>query len=434
MKPASLEIRTDMSADIFDASLHIRNLIDNEPNFLEAWVPDFCFPSFSIEICQKWLRINANKYASLKPTFNGARLRFSQQQDLDRLLNDFCDYVEYGIVAYIKKKEPSFKELSREKRTERINPDVSMSDLTLGNMTIILTRNFWRITEDYREIITFIAGKTSAPEVNALKTVCPTVDHPKAINLGTNQSSTLPPRKFYKLRNEGYGLSVTKKIPFGAKNLWVLQNRYVLQSLDFAYQMAFGSGEHRDHRSGGTHIRMAGEIFANAFQGKLSEFAIYQLTAKNHNVVPPDTSIHGLGVWDSYDLLIDDDFVSVKSTKSYGNLLLLETKDWDDEGIYIPNSVSYDRFVLVRIKPDIETVLRDSGLLFSKSIDKNVLNFLFASKIFEFDVPGFITKEDLIFLISNRYIIWKGQRLNSKTTMDATNYYCQCSDMRDFEV
>lgn len=36
---------------------------------------------------------------------------------------------------------------------------------------------------------------------------------------------------------------------------------------NFAYEMTFGQkGEHRAHRTGGTHQRRNGEIFANTFQ------------------------------------------------------------------------------------------------------------------------------------------------------------------------
>ena len=60
--------------------------------------------------------------------------------------------------------------------------------------------------------------------------------------------------------------------------------------------MSFGqSGLHRDHRSGGTYRRKKGEIFSNAFQGKLAEFATYEyLKCKGISVDEPDVSVYGL--------------------------------------------------------------------------------------------------------------------------------------------
>lgn len=58
----------------------------------------------------------------------------------------------------------------------------------------------------------------------------------------------------------------------------------VKSAFDFAYDMSFGkNGEHRDHRSGGTYERKPGEIFANTFQGKLCEFAIYEVLKNKLN-------------------------------------------------------------------------------------------------------------------------------------------------------
>ena len=64
---------------------------------------------------------------------------------------------------------------------------------------------------------------------------------------------------------------------------------------------------------------------------------------------------------------------SRKSTKSYGDLLLLETKDWNDDGEYIPNkdkgNFRYDYTILVRFSPDGEAIMKNKNgcreLLFS---------------------------------------------------------------------
>lgn len=101
---------------------------------------------------------------------------------------------------------------------------------------------------------------------------------------------------------------------------------YVRQSFDFAYDMTFGRvGQHRDHRTGGTHKRRNGEIFANAFQGKLCEFALYIALNDKHDIGFPDLSVNPLGEWDNYDFNIDGHNISVKSTKFFGQLTEMES-------------------------------------------------------------------------------------------------------------
>ena len=132
--------------------------------------------------------------------------------------------------------------------------------------------------------------------------------------------------------------------------------------IDFAFNMTFGSkGEHRHSRSGGTISRGNLEIFTNTFQGKLSEFAVANVLYKHKDFKEPDLSTHGLGVWEDADFQLGENAIAVKSTKSYGNLILLESKDWDLQGKYLASvteSRTYSHIVLVRIKPDAEEILR----------------------------------------------------------------------------
>lgn len=200
--------------------------------------------------------------------------------------------------------------------------------------------------------------------------------------------------------------------------------------------MSFGGkGEHRDHRSGGKSIRRKGQIFANTFQGKLAEFSIYnELSSKGISMDEPDLESYDLGRWDNYDFCINDKKISVKSTKFYGNLLLLEKKDWDENGEYIPNKDSgfsrYDYFILVRIKGNIEAIMRENKCLYSDVVRKDILEESITSKKWSYDIPGFITHKDLITVINDKYIIPQEAELNN-TKMDADNYYVQSGDMRD---
>ncbi len=209
------------------------------------------------------------------------------------------------------------------------------------------------------------------------------------------------------------------------------------ESFDFAYDMSFGRvGEHRDHRTGGSHKRKNGEIFINTFQGKLAEFSIYEIF-KSHGVdIPkPDLDKYDLGAWDTCDFIINGFKVAVKSTKNFGQLLLLETKDWNDRGEYLPNKNSdnavYDYFILVRISPDGDRLMKSKKLLYSEEADRVELEKIILKEKWTYDAPGYIKHIELVEIINNKLIIPRGAMLNGKTRMDAENYYVQAGDMHD---
>ena len=202
---------------------------------------------------------------------------------------------------------------------------------------------------------------------------------------------------------------------------------------EFAWKMTFGhEGEHRNHRTGGNHNRKKGEIFINAFQGKLGECAIYN---QFYSIIPlekPDFETYGLGKWDKFDFSYDNISFSVKSTSFFGNLFLLESADWDIEGKYKPNNTGYTYHILTRISPDGKQLMKSKRFLYSDEINKFTLKDLIMSNTWEGEVTGYITNDDLKEIIRDRYILPKGSFLNSKKTkMDAENYYVQAGDLKD---
>ncbi len=243
-----------------------------------------------------------------------------------------------------------------------------------------------------------------------------------------------------KLRKEKNNYFIDSKKSFQNGNTF--KDKTIDNVFEFAYAMTFGDGEHRDHRTGGTMNRKKGQIFINTFQGKLSELGVYSTFFKNNKeaydkLSNPDFDVYGLGEWDDSDIELNEIKFSVKSTKFYGNLLLLETKDWSEKGEYLPNLTTdknsiYDYFVLVRIKPDGEKMMSSNRLLYSNDINKKELYSLIKSKTWEYDIAGYITNKDLKYLISNNFILPQKSLLNGKISMDAENYYIQSGDMKDF--
>ena len=244
---------------------------------------------------------------------------------------------------------------------------------------------------------------------------------------------------FHKLTFKDNSLFINHKKPFNA--IATFNKESIKLAFNFAYDMSFGKmGEHRNHRTGGTHTRKLGEIFANTFQGKLSEFAFYN-TFYSHfpELAKPDLTTWDLGEWDESDFVINNYYISIKSTKAFGNLLLLEQEDWDQNAHYLPNKLSnkhfdYDFFIMIRLSPYCEEILKKNKLLYSNNVSKDQLENLILTNNWSYDIPGFISKEDLIYIIKDNFLIFKSQLLNGNTPMDATNYYIQSGDMKDIKI
>ena len=241
-------------------------------------------------------------------------------------------------------------------------------------------------------------------------------------------------KSFARLRQEGNVFYFTQRKQFHQDG--VLKPATVQTVFEFAYGMTFGDeGRHRDHRSGGTHARKNGEIFANTFQGKIAECAACNYFFRFDKSITPDFSKFKLGKWDSGDLSVCGNEIAIKSTKNYGQLLLLEESDWDQNGEYIPgkedNNSSYNYVVMIRLKSSCEDLLKRNKLLYSSSAQKTDLEKLILSQKWEYELTGFITKADLKFIIGERYILPKDSILNETTEMDADNYYVQVADLRE---
>ncbi|MBL4744837.1 MAG: hypothetical protein JKY08_00570 [Flavobacteriaceae bacterium] len=215
----------------------------------------------------------------------------------------------------------------------------------------------------------------------------------------------------------------------------------VVTCFNFSYEMVFGEGHHRRHRSGGNHNRDNGELFANTFQGKLAEFAVHKALSDNNITALdlPDLDIYGKGIWDDFDLCYKGKKITIKSAVFFSNLLLLEEKDWNKQGDYIPNidtvaTNNYDYFVLIRIQPDLKSILKKEDLFYTKKIDKQRLLKIIKKETWNYDFAGVCSHETVKHVIKNNYLLPQGSLLNGRTMMDASNYYIQCGDLKKLET
>lgn len=242
---------------------------------------------------------------------------------------------------------------------------------------------------------------------------------------------------FHRLENRGNDYYINCKKNFHDDGL--LSEDDIENCFSFAYDMTFGNrGEHRNHRTGGQTRRRKGEIFIDTFQGKIAEFAFYKYCkGMGVEVSEPDMSVMGLNQWDGCDFSFGGKQIAIKSTKFFGSLLLLETKDWNDNGEYIPNLGTghelYDFFVLVKIKPDGASIMKRKRWLYSDEIKKDDLKAVICQESWQCGISGYITNEELIEIISNDYVLPQNSMLNGKTRMDAENYYVQDGDMHSIE-
>ena len=240
-----------------------------------------------------------------------------------------------------------------------------------------------------------------------------------------------------------------KKLTFQSPNTFIVNhkksfieeiaitNNELIMAFDFAFEMCFGYGHHRLNRTGGQNKRSKIEIFGNTFQGKLAELVLYNyFSAKNLNCSDVDLRVMSANQWDSDDLIVNERSINVKSAAFFSNLLLLEEKDWDNQGRYIPNihmenRGQYDYFVFIRIKPDIKNILKLSNLLSLVNVEKNKLRDIILSPNWFCDIPGFLDHADFVrFIIGQVQILPKNSLLNGKTKMDASNYYLQTGNLK----
>lgn len=207
----------------------------------------------------------------------------------------------------------------------------------------------------------------------------------------------------------------------------------IIKCFDFAYTMAKDSF-HRSKRSGGTHQRSPLELFWDTFRGKIAECIAYDYFAsKNYEVSDLDFSIYPRGVWDSFDMRINGEFISIKSTKHFGQLLLLETADWDEQGRYLPDAdknIPYSYFLLVRTKIENENHFTKGNLP-----EYDLLKNFCLSMNIEGELTGVLSHQDFVNqIIKYRFIIKKGQLLQGRVRMDADNYYTHAINLESPEI
>lgn len=126
----------------------------------------------------------------------------------------------------------------------------------------------------------------------------------------------------------------------------------------------------------------------------------------------PSCEVWGEGAWEDCDFTLNQGAisVSVKSTKHFGNLLLLECHRYNQEGLYLEPAqggepIKHDYIFLVRVK----------GVESSYAKDYDQIATI------ECEITGFITHADFCKLIKQQQIIRKGVKIGIPMIVD--NYH-----------
>lgn len=243
---------------------------------------------------------------------------------------------------------------------------------------------------------------------------------------------------------------INSKIHFGAGSESPYDVNDVNQCFQFSWDMTFGAvGEHRSHRSGGQHERSNAERFCDIFTGKFGEVAFYNLfknRPKVQNISNIDYECYALGQWDSADFKIqntaNEQFnIAIKTTKHFGNLLLLEEKDWEifeQRATYKPNKNTdhqgvYDYLFFSRVESNIHDLIKTFDLSKCTTLDETqdyFFNQILKQVKIALEVVGYVKNQDIVQIIEEQFLLPQGAMLNGKKKMDASNYYFQSGSFR----
>lgn len=207
-------------------------------------------------------------------------------------------------------------------------------------------------------------------------------------------------------------------------------NKYTNEIVEFSHESCWGAG----YLNG--KGRDTSTIFKNSTLGKFGEFALYEFFLKEgYQPSRPDMTIMKKGKWDDGDLDLGKMKFQIKSTFSFGNLLLLNKSDYDSTGKYIHGNngklITYDAFFLCRMKPSLDILEiggnSDPGIETLKQKLENVN--------FRMDIAGYIKLEDFLKIISEgMYIPQKTYIGNGQRKLEEDLYYCQSGDLRSIKT
>jgi hypothetical protein len=161
------------------------------------------------------------------------------------------------------------------------------------------------------------------------------------------------------------------------------------------------------------------EIFINTLQGKIAEYGFYNYFKDRVKLEAPDMNLWGQGIWEDTDFTVEyknkSYDISIKSTKYFGNLLLLERARYDDKGRYLEPAdggkpKQYSWIFLIRVK--------GVSIKNPEQYDDNILDKI------QVEVSGYISRKMFINAIKNQKIIYRDTIIGGQPLQVDNYWFC----------
>lgn len=205
------------------------------------------------------------------------------------------------------------------------------------------------------------------------------------------------------------------------------------EAFEFAFEHTVGKKSNISTLFWGAHKSHNIAEFAKAFRGKLCEIGLKKFFIMNEFTVRyPKTKDWKVDKYENFEFLVNKKRVLVKSIPHYSNLLLLDTNFWDlnaSYGKHRRNRIQYDYFVLTRIKPGVIHLFENFKLTKNKEVNKELIKQIVFSKNYQFEVTGYLSKTEIMYLAQMKHVIPKGSIVNGNKKLDHEYYYCQTGDL-----
>lgn len=240
------------------------------------------------------------------------------------------------------------------------------------------------------------------------------------------------------------------------RDLLLRLTRYLF-SVSYDSEQTPDGGWNMPERIDGNHRpRLLGEIFYNKFVGCMGEIALYKYIKEkiDDTIQEPNlTERRGYLNPDQRDLNWNNADISIKTTLSTHNMLLLQQHQYNDQGEYVPNVnhnflpryFNYHVLCRLRAQDDTQTNILLSALNRRSDVadetTREHLKDIIINNAWLVDIPGYISHEQFANeVIQGEQIAYadnEGGRkycfgrsdYNNQNLVDVNNYYVQSGDL-----
>ncbi len=230
---------------------------------------------------------------------------------------------------------------------------------------------------------------------------------------------------FSRLKFEDGIYKITKKVDFYGT---FIRKQYINSVFEYSFQCAYNNKSKYIAGSRNKH-----EIFANIFKGKLAEFCVYDNISNYRKISLPKIQYIQGSNDGGVDINMQGIGINVKSSSKWGNLLLLKSSDWNKDNASYKYSLTgqqCDIFIFVRIDPDSSNIMKQPIKQNIILKDKQILCDLITNIRWKYDIPGWINRQQLKYIMNNNFLIKSGDKIGLNSfSYKHDNYYVYAADL-----